>query len=101
MPVDLRASEAADEPVSRDRRRASLSSDPEDVIPRGERDVAFFFRSDRQNLIGEANEAIFEATSDIFESSIRRGFAAAACRRDEPAQAHGPCRRRARCGAHP
>ena len=75
LPVDLRASEAADEPVLAivDARR--FPSDPEDVILE-ENDVAFFFRSDRQNLIGEANEAIFEATSDIFElTSIRRGFA--------------------------
>jgi hypothetical protein len=75
LPVDLRASEAADEPVLAIVDALRFPSDPEDVILE-ENDVAFFFRSDRQNLIGEANEAIFEATSDIFElTSIRRGFA--------------------------
>ena len=73
LPVDLRASEAADEPVLAIVDALRFPSDPEDVILE-ENDVAFFFRSDRQNLIGEANEAIFEATSDIFElTSIRRG----------------------------
>jgi hypothetical protein len=75
LPVDLRASEAADEPVLAIVDALRFPSDPEDVILE-ENDVAFFFRSDRQNLIGEANEAIFGATSDIFElTSIRRGFA--------------------------
>jgi hypothetical protein len=75
LPVDLRASEAADAPVLAVIDAIRFPSDPEDVILE-ENDVAFFFRSDRQELIAEANEAIFEATTELFElTSIRRGFA--------------------------
>jgi hypothetical protein len=75
LPVDLRASEAADAPVLAVIDAIRFPSDPADVILE-ENDVAFFFRSDRQELIAEANEAIFEATTELFElTSIRRGFA--------------------------
>jgi hypothetical protein len=75
LPIDLRASEAADTPVLAVVDAIRFPSDPEDVILE-ENDVAFFFRSDRQELIAEANEAIFEATAELFElTSIRRGFA--------------------------
>jgi hypothetical protein len=75
LPVDLRASGAADGRVLAVVDAIRFPSDPEDVLLE-ENDVAFFFRSDRQDLIGEANERIFEATKDIFElTSIRRGFA--------------------------
>jgi hypothetical protein len=75
LPVDLRASEASDRRVLAIIDAIRFPSDPEDLILE-ENDVAFFFRSDRQELIGEANEMIFEATEDLFElTSIRRGFA--------------------------
>jgi hypothetical protein len=75
LPVDLRASEAAEAPVLALVDAIHFPSDPDDVILE-ENDVAFFFRSDRQELIAEANEAIFETTDDLFElTSIRRGFA--------------------------
>jgi hypothetical protein len=75
LPVDLRASEAADRRVLAIIDAIRFPSDPEDLILE-ENDIAFFFRSDRQQFIGEANEMIFEATEDLFElTSIRRGFA--------------------------
>ena len=75
LPVDLRASEAADDRVLAIVDAIRFPSDPAELILE-ENDVAFFFRSDRQQLIGEANDEIFEATKDIFElTSIRRGFA--------------------------
>jgi hypothetical protein len=75
LPVDLRASEDAGRRVLAIVDAIRFPSDPEDLILE-ENDVAFFFRSDRQGLIGEANEMIFEATEDLFElTSIRRGFA--------------------------
>ena len=75
LPVDLRASEAASGRVLAVVDAIRFPSDPEDLLLE-ENDVAFFFRSDRQDLIGEANERIFGATKDFFElTSIRRGFA--------------------------
>ncbi len=75
LPVDLRASEAAGRQVLAVLDAIRFPSDPDDLLLE-ENEVAFFFRSDRRELISEASATIFDATEDLLElTSIRRGFA--------------------------
>src|SRR5215218_3579014 len=75
LPVDLRASKAGGRQVPAIIDAIRFPSDPADLILE-ENDVAFFFRGDRQRVIGEASAMTFEATEGLFElTSIRRGFA--------------------------
>jgi hypothetical protein len=75
LPVDLRASEAAGRQVLAVVDAIRFPSDPDDLVLE-ENEVAFFFRSDRRDLISEASAMIFDATEDLLElTSIRRGFA--------------------------
>lgn len=75
LPVDLRASKAGGRQVPAIIDAIRFPSDPADLILE-ENDVAFFFRGDRQRVIGEASTMTFEATEGLFElTSIRRGFA--------------------------
>jgi hypothetical protein len=75
LPVDLRASKAGGRQVLAILDAIRFPSDPADLILE-ENDVAFFFRGDRQRVIGEASAMTFEATEGLFVlTSIRRGFA--------------------------
>lgn len=75
LPVDVRASEAAGRQVLAVLDAIRFPSDPDDLVLE-QNEVAFFFRSDRRDLISEATSMIFGETEELLEvTSIRRGFA--------------------------
>jgi hypothetical protein len=74
LPVDLRASKAADRRVAALIDAVRFPSDPEDLILE-KNDVAFFFRSDSRDHIASVSTEIFQELGDMFElTSIRKGF---------------------------
>ena len=74
LPVDLRASKAADREVRALIDAIRFPSDPEELILE-QNDVAFFFRSDSRDHIESVSTEIFDELGDAFElTSIRRGF---------------------------
>jgi hypothetical protein len=74
LPVDLRASKAADRRVAALIDAVRFPSDPEDLVLE-ENDVAFFFRSDSRDHIASVSTEIFKEIGDMFElTSIRKGF---------------------------
>jgi hypothetical protein len=74
LPVDLRASKAADRRVLALIDAIRFPSDPPDVRLE-QNEVAFFFRSDHREYITDVSTEIFDEVGDLFEmTSIRRGF---------------------------
>jgi hypothetical protein len=74
LPVDLRASRAADRRVLALIDAIRFPSDPEDVALE-QNEVAFFFRSDDREKITSVSTEIFDEVGELFEmTSIRRGF---------------------------
>jgi hypothetical protein len=75
VPLDLRASADAEEPVSALLDAVRFPSDPEDAVLE-ENDVVFLLRSDRQEHIREGGEAIFgDLEGALTMTSVRKGFA--------------------------
>ena len=74
LPVDLRASKAADREVRALIDAIRFPSDPEDIVLE-QNEVAFFFRSNHREYIADVSTDVFEEVGDLFQmTSIRRGF---------------------------
>ncbi|HEV2903258.1 MAG TPA: hypothetical protein VGW30_08360, partial [Gaiellaceae bacterium] len=74
MPIDRRASESADRPVSALLPAQRFPSDPDNLVLEAN-EVAILFRSDHREHVAEGARELFAATDGLFElTSIRKGF---------------------------
>jgi hypothetical protein len=74
LPVDRRASQSAERPVSALLDASRFPSDPDDTILEAN-DVAILLRSDDREHVADGAETIFHEAGDLFElTSTRKGF---------------------------
>ena len=74
LPVDRRATESADRPVSALLDADRFPSDPDDTILEAN-DVAILLRSDVREHVADGARRLFDDTAGLFElTSIRKGF---------------------------
>jgi deferrochelatase/peroxidase EfeB len=74
LPVDRRATTAAERPVSALLDPIRFPSDPDDTILEAN-DVAVLIRSDVREHVADGARRLFDETADLFElTSIRKGF---------------------------
>jgi hypothetical protein len=74
LPVDRRATESADRPVSALLDAIRFPSDPHDTILESN-DVAILLRSDVRKHVADGARRLFDDAADLFElASIRKGF---------------------------
>jgi hypothetical protein len=74
LPIDRRASESADRPVSALLPANSFPSDPDDLVLENN-EVAFLLRSDHRDHVAEGAQELFATTDGLFGlTTIRKGF---------------------------